>query len=430
MSKIAPFRGLRYHPERVELSQVVSPPYDVIDDAGQDALYRRSPFNVVRVDLAKEENGLTRYQIAARNFEKWKQEGILRRDPEPSLYLYFQTYHLPNGETKTRKGFFAARRLEKFGEGGVKPHENTFPGPKADRLQLMRATHANLSPIFGLFSDPKGEVESQLDALSKENPDAEVREANGDIHRLWVVSDPPKIERLIGNLHDRPLLIADGHHRYETAVAFAEERQLERDSSPTGDEPFNYVLMYFCSLQDPGLVVLPTHRVLNQAPEIDADIFRGLLEKYARIISFPASDLQAATAKMEAEGNREHVLGWVHDGKIDVLIFDQDRILENPALNRLHFSLRDLDVTILHDLVLTELIGITKGAQKEYGVLSYVKDAAETLRLATEKKSYAFLMNATKLKQIEAVSEIGEKMPQKSTFFYPKLLTGLVFNEL
>jgi len=235
---------------------------------------------------------------------------------------------------------------------------------------------------------------------------------------------------LTANLHDRPLLIADGHHRYETAVSYAEERRLDRDSSHTGDEPFNFVLMYFCSLQDPGLVVLPTHRVLNQVPDVDSEILKGLFEKYARIVSFPASELAAATAKMEAEGEHEHVLGWVHDGKIDVLIFDRDRLLENPALNRLHLSLRDLDVTVLHDLVLAELLGVSRGAQKEYGVLQYVKDAGETVRLAAEKKSHAFLMNATKLKQIEAVCEIGEKMPQKSTFFYPKLLTGLVFNEL
>jgi uncharacterized protein (DUF1015 family) len=430
MTKIAPFAGLRYNPQQVDLSRVVAPPYDVINEALREELSRRSPHNVVRLDLAKEENGLSRYEIAGKNLWNWKEKKILQRDARPSLYLYFQTFRLPGGETRTRKGFFGVRRLEKFGEGSIKPHENTFPGPKADRLQLMNATHADLSPIFSLFSDPKNEAGPILDELAKGEPEVRIVEPGGDEHRLWLVSDPAAVERLLHAVRERPLLIADGHHRYETALAYQEEQKAALGSRYRGDEPFHNVLMYFSSLQDPGLTVLPTHRVLAQPSEVSPELFQSLLKKFAHVASFAAEDREAAVKKMEEEGAHEHVLGWVYGDRIDVAIFDVARLLEHPALNRLHFALRDLDVTVLHDLVLAELLGITKGAQKEYGRIHYVKDAGEAIRLAREGGTYAFLMNATKLKQIEAVAEIGEKMPQKSTFFYPKLLTGLVFYEL
>jgi len=294
----------------------------------------------------------------------------------------------------------------------------------------MHATKANLSSIFGLFSDPKREAEPLLEKLAQGEPNIQIREANGDEHRVWKVDSPALISQLIQVVHDRPLLIADGHHRYETALAYREEQRSLLGAAFTGEEPCNFVLMYFCSLQDPGLVVLPTHRVLNQAPDLEASILKGLLEKYARIKTYAMGEFSQAIQKMEEEGDREHILAWAHDGQIDLLFFDAEKILASPSLNHLHFALRDLDVTILHDLVLEEIMGLSKGAQREYGAIEYVKDAKEAVLSAERKKTHAFLMNATKLKQIEAVTEIGEKMPQKSTFFYPKLLTGLVFHEL
>lgn len=430
MPKISPFAAYRYNLQKVNPSEVVAPPYDVIGPEQQDALYKKSPYNVVRIDLAKEEAGLDRYQIAKKNFEEWKQKEILVQDSKPSLYLYFQTFALPDGRRLTRKGFLARRRLESFAEGGVKPHEMTFPGPKADRLQLMQATKANLSPIFGLYSDPKSEVSQLLLKLAAQKPDIHIVEANGDEHQVWRIDSEEAIRDLLNLVHDRSLLIADGHHRYETALAYRDEQLAKLGALATGKEAFNYVMMYFCSLQDEGLVVLPTHRVLEEAPELDAAMIKQLLEKYARIKTFTVAQAESALEFLEAEGKHEHAIAWVHEGKIEVMTFDVEKLLGNTELSHLHFALRDLDVTILHHLVLEEIMGISRGAQKEYGRVHYIKNAQEAIELVQQKKSHAFLMNATKLKQIEAVTEIGEKMPQKSTFFYPKLLTGLVFCDL
>ena len=427
MTKIEAFPGLRFNPEKTgDLAEVMAPPYDVIDPALQDKLYARSPFNVVRIDLAKEEAELSRYAVAQHVFTTWKQKGILQRDAQPSVYLYFQTYSLPDGRRPTRKGFIARRRVESFAEGGVKPHEQTFPGPKADRLKLMQSTNASFSPIFSLFPDPKQEVGGQLESLSQTKPDIEIRDDKGDEHRLWKVDDPAAIAKLLGAVHDRPLMIADGHHRYETALAFAEEQKAKLGKAYQGNEPFNYVMMYFCALEDPGLVVLPTHRVLDQRPDVEPALFLKLVSDYAKSKSFPVSEAKAAIAYLEDEGEREHALGWVHDGKIEIFTFDAEKLLKSESLNHLHFAIRDLDVTILHDLVMAELLGVAKGAQREYGNIHYVKDGLDAIRLAEEKKTFGFLMNAPKLKQIEAAIDIGEKMPQKSTFFYPKPLTGLV----
>ena len=427
MTKIEPFAGLRFNPEKAgDLAQVMAPPYDVIDPPLQDKLHQRSPFNVVRIDLAKEEGELSRYAVAQHAFNTWKQKGVLRRDPKPSIYLYFQTYSLPGGQRLTRKGFIARRRVESFAEGGVKPHEQTFPGPKADRLKLMQATNASFSPIFSLFPDQHQEVGKQLEALSQGKPDIEIRDDKGDEHRLWKVDDAAAIAELLASVHDRPLMIADGHHRYETAVTFAEERKAKLGKDYRGDEAFNYVMMYFCALEDPGLAVLPTHRVLDQRPDVDPEIFRKLISEYAGVKAFSVAEADSAIAHLEDQGQHEHALAWVHDGKIEVLTFDAEKLLKSETLNHLHFAIRDLDVTILHDLVMAELLGVTKGAQREYGNIHYVKDALDAIRLSEEKKTFGFLMNATKLKQIEAVIDIGEKMPQKSTFFYPKPLTGLV----
>ncbi len=226
MTKLDAFTGYRYNPEKVgDLAQVMAPPYDVIDPPLQDKLYARSPFNVVRIDLAKEETELNRYAVANHAYNTWKQKGVLVKEKKPSLYLYFQTYSLPDGRRLTRRGFIARRRLETFAEGGVKPHEQTFPGPKADRLKLMQSTNASFSPIFALYPDPGQEAGGQLAKLSEQKPDIEIRDEKGDEHRLWHVEDPEAIEKLLGTVHDRPLLIADGHHRYETALAFAEEEK-------------------------------------------------------------------------------------------------------------------------------------------------------------------------------------------------------------
>lgn len=431
MSKITPFRAWRYNPKKVnDFSKVVAPPYDVISPELKKQLYSKSPQNITWLDLPEEKEGKGRYEVAAEIFEQWKKDEVLQQDAQPSLYLYFQSFKLPDGQERTRRGFFARRRLETFQEGGIKPHERTFSGPKEDRLKLMKATQAHLSPIFVLYGDPKNEVGPQLEQASQGQPDIDITDENGVRHRLWTLSQEVPIHRLLQTVHDRPLLIADGHHRYETAVNYAQERRAALGDQYTGEESFNFVLMYLCSLDDPGLVVLPTHRVLNERPEGELSLIRGLLEKVAAIKSFPVAEREQAMAFLGAQSEREHAIGWAHDGVIDVLTFDVEKALQSEALSHMHFALRDLDVTLLHDLVLEEIMGISKGAQREYGKISYVQDVGDVLKRVEDKNTFAFLLNPTKIKQIEAITDIGEVMPQKSTFFYPKLLTGLLMYDL
>lgn len=431
MTKITPFRGWRYNPKKIsDLSKVVAPPYDVISPEQRMTLTQRSPHNITWIDLPEERGALGKYEAAAQILEEWKLGEILIQDSRPSLYLYFQIFSLPDGRRLTRRGFFGRRRLESFQEGGVKPHERTFSGPKEDRLKLMQTTKAHLSPIFVLYGDPKNGVGPQLETSSQGRPDFEITDENGIEHRLWQVTDETVIARLLQTVHDRPLLIADGHHRYETAVNYAQEQRAALGKAYTGQENFNFVMMYFCSLDDPGLVVLPTHRVLAERPEGDLAIFRQLLEKVARVKTFSVSEIDAAQAFLKEEGTHEHALAWIHDKQIDVLVFDVEKVLQLESMSHMHFALRDLDVTLLHDLVLAEIMGVAKGAQREYGKVYYIQEVGQVLKKVEEKNSFGFLLNPTKIKQIEAITDIGEVMPQKSTFFYPKLLTGLVIYDL
>jgi uncharacterized protein (DUF1015 family) len=429
MIKILPFRAWRYR-KKIDISRVVAPPYDVIGPEELKALQNRSPQNVVWVDLPQDEKGKNRYVLAGERYSHWKKEGILQRDDQPSLYLYFQTFSLDDGRRLTRKGFFARRRLEGFEDGGVKPHEKTFAGPKEDRFNLMQTTHANLSPIFGLYSGGKYEGEDSLDHLAQGDPTLQWKSEDGQEHRVWKISDQNRINDFLEPIQTKHILIADGHHRYETALHYQEIHKAELGEAYGGEEDFNFVLMYFCRLEDPGLVVLPTHRVLAERPSVTPEMVQKLLSPYATFKEFSVKDIKLAQDYMKEEGDREHLIGWVHDTKITVLIFDQEKVLQSEELNHLHFALRDLDVTILHNLILEEVLGIPKGAQREYGTILYVKGLDELIQQTEAKKSYGFMLNPTKIAQMEAVTEIGETMPQKSTFFYPKIPTGIVFNDL
>ena len=431
MKKIFPFSGVRYQPELFpDLSQVVAPPYDVIDEPLQVKLQGQSDHNVVWIDLPPKKGEFPDYEFAAKKYQAWKKAGALIKDKEPGLYLYFQSYTLADGREFTRKGFFARRRLESFENGGVKPHEKTFAGPKADRLKLTQATRANLSPIFGLYPDPKNHVGPRLEEISQGEAFADFKTEEGYRHRMWRVADPALIEGILEEIQSQHILIADGHHRYETALNYRELRKNELAEAYTGEEGFNFVLMYLCALEDPGLVVLPTHRVLSERPNVEPELVQQLLASYAEIKDFAWGELKTALEFMEQEGERDHVIGWVHDRKIQVLAFDREKLLNSEELNRLHYALRDLDVTILHNLILEEILGVSKGAQREYGTLKYIKKAEDVLKVTQENNSYGFLLNATKVAQMEAVTQIGETMPQKSTFFYPKVPTGLIFNDL
>jgi uncharacterized protein (DUF1015 family) len=441
MAKIAPFRGLRYDLTRLpDPARVMAPPYDVISPALQDDLYHRSPFNVVRLILGKTRDADTdhdnRYTRAASDFQLWQQEGILVRDPEPSIYLYDQQYPLADGNVVLRKGFIALTRIEDFSSGVVKPHEKTLAGPKADRLLLTRACSANFSPIFSLYADPCCVLEALTQKNKEKTPDIEVRDDDGVLHRLWQVSEAEVIRKAQGLLDSKPLFIADGHHRYETALNYRNQMR-EKHPDFTGKELFNYVLMYFANMEDQGMLIFPTHRLLHSLPDFDAEAFIGSLASHFEVDARPF-DASNAAARLEMQrtlaekGKGAHTLAlFLGSNTFYFLSLRDEKSMDAFFQARAPKALRTLDVSILHRLVLESMLGLTAEAQEQQTNLRYVKNWDETIEaVRAGQAQMAFLMNATRMSEVRDVANAGEKMPQKSTYFYPKLLSGLVINKI
>jgi uncharacterized protein (DUF1015 family) len=437
MAEIRPLRALRYDAARVgDLLDVVSPPYDVIDDALQDALYERSPYNFVRVDFARtspedsaEDN---RYTRAAATFKQWQESGVLQRDAEPSLYVYEQTFDA-DGETVVRKGFLGTVRLHEYSDRVILPHERTLSGPKADRMDLMVATQAQLSQLFLLYDDPERRVDAALEAARNASPDIEIRTDDGIEHRIWVVSDPAAIEFVRTALADERLLIADGHHRYETALAYRNRRRAETGSS--GDQPWDFALAYLANSADPGLIVWPTHRAIHSVPNFDLGLWIDRVRPYFEQKFLDASDRRAVEAALAESGERTPsfvVLGQRGGEPAAMLLAYKpgtadEQLAQIPGPE----EARSLDVNILHDFVLPTLTGISHEAQAAKTNIHYIKglDAAFDAALDGEHQ-FVLLMNPLPVPKVRAVCESGGFMPQKSTYFYPKVLSGLVINDV
>lgn len=441
MAKIVPFRGMRYNLTRIEKpAEVMAPPYDVISPALQDDLYHRNPLNVVRLILGKEtekdSETNNRYTRAAADFALWQQEGILVRDPEPSIYLYDQVYPVEDGRTVVRKGFMALTRLEDFSSGVVKPHEKTLSGPKTDRLKLTLACGANFSPIFSLYSDPCCVLESLAKKEKDSPPDLEVADDDGVIHRLWQVTDPAIIEKAQGLLDNKPLFIADGHHRYETALNY---RNMMREKHPdfTGKELYNYVLMYFANMEDQGMLIFPTHRIVFNLEGMRLESFLFELREFfdvekEEIDSTDAECRRRVKQRLAEFGENRRTLGLYAGGKaVYYLTLKDEKLMDRFFDPKAPKALRTLDVSILHRAVLENLLRISPEAQERQTHLKYVKNFDEPFELVDKGEAQmAFLMNPTRMSEVRDVANAGEKMPQKSTYFYPKLLTGLVINKI
>jgi uncharacterized protein (DUF1015 family) len=433
---IAPFRGLRYDLSAVDPARVTAPPYDVIGEDAQKRLYERDPHNVVRLILGYQRPADTeagnRYTRAAADLDAWIKEGILKRDAEPSFYLYEQEFSLKDGSRHTRRGFMALRRLEEFGKGRIQPHEKTLAGPKADRLLLMKACRANLSPIFSLYSDPERALGRLLEPHFSKPPLADFADEDGVRQRLWRARDPELFRRTDEIIGQKNLFIADGHHRYETALAYREWR-LGRPEGANAQEDasFNYVMMFFSDMEDPGLVILPTHRVIHGRPGFDA---RGLREKLASV--FGLKSLQDGETLLEAlkeEGGRgAQVLGLALPGEAPLLLtLSRERRDALPALRESPEALRAVDTLVLHRLILREMLGFKEEDEKDPRYVTFVKDAREALGSLKDARTNAvFLLNTTPMGVLKDVVETGMVLPPKTTFFYPKLLSGLVFNPL
>lgn len=448
MVELSAFRAIRYDGARLQdPAAVLAPPYDVIDEAQQAALYAKHEHNIVRIDLNQTQPGdheLARYERAAGLLKEWLESGVLVPDAEPAIYVLAQTFTGPDGVERTRTGFFSKARLVRFDEGPILPHERTLRGPKIDRLNLYRATRTNLSPIFGAYRDEGGEVGRVLAAAMAERPVVEAK-MGAVMNRLWVVRDEGAVGALARLFGPKKLYIADGHHRYETGLAYRDERRAEAGAgagtSGVGaeersagaldpDAGYEHILMFAAAVEDPGMVIFPTHRLVHSLPSLDeAGLWRALSPLFT--ITDAPSDPAAARAALAAGGTNAF-LAVTRSGARKLLIA---REVEGWAESKVlpeHPALRRLDVSVLHALILESVLGISQEAQATQTNLRYSKDFVEAFEAPTKDPSVdvAFLMNPTQIDEVIAVAESGEVMPQKSTFFYPKIPTGLVLYPL
>jgi uncharacterized protein (DUF1015 family) len=419
MADVQPLRALHYDPAVAgPLQDVVAPPYDVIDADQRAALVARSPFNVVAVDLPQSEGDGDQYAAARELFESWQLQGAIMRDAEPALWAHAQDYTGPDGQRRTRRGFFCRVRIEGYGPGRVRPHERTHPGPKEDRLRLTRATRANISPIFSLFSDPSDGAWGALDAFTAQAPWGEVSDSDGTVHRLWRVSDAQAIAAVQAATREAELLIADGHHRYETMQAYADEIG--------GDGEHRYILMCLVALQDPGLTVFPTHRLVNRLDDARRAALAQALERDFQIAEVALDDVAPAP------GDGPLQLGYIKAG--DERAYNltlKDQAIADAALRDHSDAYRRLDTGVLETLLLKGALGLSDDDISHFNGLFYARDTAEAIaKVRSGEYEAAFLMRPTPIAQVRDVAAEGENMPPKSTYFFPKLLTGLLFNPL
>jgi uncharacterized protein (DUF1015 family) len=410
VADVAPFRALHYDLARVGgLQPVAAPPYDVIDDDQRAALLRQSPYNVVEIDLPRDAGDP--YRHAAAVMDQWLADGVLTRDGEPALWALRQDYTGPDGRSRTRQGIFARVRVEDYGAGRIRPHERTHPGPKEDRLRLTRATKANLSPIFSLYDDPAGAAWGALAPHIDGDAWGEVTEGDGTVHRLWRVADPEAVDAAQRALAGTELLIADGHHRYETARVYRDEAGAD------------HVLMCLVALQDPGLTVFPTHRLLTG---LDGE--RGAALRQALERDWEAADVSPDA--LEPIGDGPVRVGY-YDGARPRLLTLRDQAIADAALAGKPEPYRRLDTAVLEALVLRGALGMTEDDIDHLHGLAYARTSADAReRVDRGEADAAFFMRATPVAQVRDVAAAGENMPPKSTYFYPKVLTGMVFNPL
>lgn len=433
MVDVRPFRGLRFDPERVgDLSRVLCPPYDVISPEERAALVEGSPFNLVRVELPRAEQG-DPYAEAARVLAAWRGEGVLVADEAACFYLYEVRFRAGD-EEHTRRSLVGALRLEPWEVGQVLPHERTMAGPKQDRLRLMRATRANVSPLWALYGRGSPALDEAWEALSTAAPLAEFSLEDRTAHRCWQVDQPELVERIRADFTDQRLVIADGHHRYETALAYRDERAAEGELPP--DHPARFVLAHLSAADDPGLMILPTHRLvrdlgpLDQA-ELESELGGDWHAEYFPIWEdVPPEQVKALLEQLHAQGQAERVVGlYGPDTTIfTILILRNKQLMQERAPERSE-AWRDLEVALL-ELGLLEPLLEQAGAEREHAI-AYERDPYAALQ-AVRRGQYqlAFLLNATRPEQVMAVVESGERMPEKSTYFYPKLPSGLVLRDL
>jgi uncharacterized protein (DUF1015 family) len=443
MQRVTPFRGWRYQPEVAgNLGRLIAPPYDVIDSELQQRLHARSPYNVVRVDLGltapSDTEADNRYTRAATLLAKWKDSGVLARDKEPSVTFLRETFDGPDGRSHSRRGFLALGRLHAFEEGVVFPHEFTLSGPKEDRFQLMKETEMSLSPVFLLYDLPGDEISATWQAeLGETEPAARVTEPSGVITEVWPSSDAHLLEMITGTLANTRFVIADGHHRYETALRYRDLRRGSAKGAGSRDDSshaYEYALAYFINMADPGLAIYATHRMLSGlSAERVAGLPQALSKDFAvELLTTRSSDAPGAIAaylEAHSAGGAFGLFGSGLDGAYGAALARPEAI--RAAVPGHSAAYQGLDVTILQSLVLEKGLGLTSEDMAGQRNVTYVKDWGEAFkRLAAGEFQVGFLLNPTRFDQVRDVALGGERMPQKTTYFYPKLPSGLVFLDL
>jgi uncharacterized protein (DUF1015 family) len=431
--EIMPFQGVRYSVSGRELSARIAPPYDVITPAVRDELAARDPHGIVHVTLDKElpgdVPGSDRYSRAAERLRAWTESGILRRDPRPALYGLEQAFISPDGRERIRRGVMAAVRIHDLSEGVIRPHEATVPATVADRLALLRHVRTDLSPVFGLHEDPRGEVAAALAPAFGRDPVAEAVAGEGTRHRIWRIEDPATIAAVQKALADRRVLIADGHHRYAAALAYRDEIDRVKPGLPA-DGGHRFTLMFLLARSDPGLVLYPTHRLLRSLGGLAPAEVAGRLQPWFEVreieedLRRPVGRAWAISKLSEHMGKSSaFLLVTAADRKVRLLTLRDDADLSALPLPA-HETLRALDATLLHGAILEGVLG---AAAAEPGNMLFVRDAGEAVtRTLGGDVQAAFLLNPVPMWQVQAVADAGLTMPQKSTWFHPKIPGGLV----
>lgn len=433
MAEIIPFKALRYDPDQVKLEDVLTQPYDKITPEMQARYYERSPHNLVRIILGKagetDTDTFNIYTRAAEYLHDWRSGGLLKQDTEPGIYLYAQTFTVPGTpELAERRGLIALGRIHDYADGVVFRHEQTLAKPRQDRLNLLRATRAHFGQIFMLYSDPQNEIEKLLQARTEEDPDTSLLDEYETLHRVWNITNPALIQAVQEKMRDKKLLIADGHHRYETALAYRNER---RDQAGTSDPNASseYLMMTLVPMESRGLVILPTHRIVHGLPAFDRE---QMLENAGRFFEIDRIDLRmesrsATTLLGQAGENGTAFVAVTRQGPY-LLRAKKDAV--EDALRAVPSLQRDLDVVQLHRLMLERILGISEDAILNQQHVKYERDAFEAISWVRQGANVAFLMNPAKIEQVRDIAFAGEVLPQKSTDFYPKLLSGLAIYAL
>ena len=441
MAEIAPFRGIVYAPQDAQhpdVSSLLAPPYDVISEAQRQALAARSPSNAVHLILPKDSqggDGEGKYEVAGATLRRMLADGSLHRDTQPALYRYHQVF-TPPGSTGpgsagsasspiVRRGFICRIRLHRFAEGVVLPHERTLAGPKLDRLKLKRQTRTHLSQVFGLYDDTDRETDAAFAAVESQPADLFGTTEDGVLHRLWRLTDGAAVAQVCRLLRDKRIYIADGHHRYETMLALRDEWRRE-PGYRGNDSAAEYGSIFLCNARDPGLVVFPTHRVLHSVPDFDLDALLHKLGQHFDIVETALGSHEIAQATLAEYGARGPSFLLCRGSRA---LFLTRRPEAREAVGGPDV-LRDLDVTVLHALVFEQALGIDRAAQEAQTNLRYLKDFGQALQAAAGRdgEQAVFLLNPTRVDQVMSVADAGEVMPQKSTYFYPKIASGIVLN--